>query len=605
VGPLHIRFRARIGMSRARRGTQLAALPILAVLSALSVAPDAWAGVARGDPGLAGPARIPVALVASVPMTAPAWVTTGGRKIAPETYVFAHLDEPRRRLLARWARWIEPDRVVRAAGVPDDPDLNRQGYLAAVGAQRAWDVTSGSPSVVVAVLDTAVDATHPDLAGQLTGGGSFVTSCPVGGSAASHGTVVAGLIGAGTSNGRGISAMGWRTRVMPLQVLCDNGVGTESGVAGAIRFAVDNGAAIVNLSLAGTGAGSVLREAVAYAQDHNVLVVAAAGNEAGTAERFPAALPGVVAVGSSNDADQLAPFSNRGPWVDLLAPGVSLYSTVRGGGYSAGWTGTSFSAPLVAGAAALVMADNPGIAPGAVIERLRAAARPVAAVAGTAPVAWGRLDAGAAITAPRRAMWIAEASGAVQALGDAGTFATTPAATVALAADRQRRGFWTVDATGVVRATGWAGQIVVHGDLAGVALAAPVVGIAATPTGGGYWLVSADGGVFAFGDAVFAGSMVGRGLAAPVVGIAATTLGAGKGYWLASADGGVFAFGDAAFAGSMAGVRLSASIRAVSAPPGGGYVLMGGDGGVFSFAGAPFVGSAVGRGDRAVALAVL
>ena len=124
---------------------------------------------------------------------------------------------------------------------------------------------------------------------------------------------------------------------------------------------------------------------------------------------------------------------------------------------------------------------------------------------------------------------------------------------------------------------------------------APVVGIASTPDGLGYWLVGADGGVFAFGDAEFAGSMGGRSLNAPIVGMTATP--DGKGYWLAAADGGVFSFGDATYAGSMGGARLNAPIIGIAGSSDGkGYWLAASDGGVFSFGTAPFDGSMAGKG---------
>ncbi|HEX5616698.1 MAG TPA: transglycosylase family protein [Acidimicrobiia bacterium] len=158
---------------------------------------------------------------------------------------------------------------------------------------------------------------------------------------------------------------------------------------------------------------------------------------------------------------------------------------------------------------------------------------------------------------------------------------------VAMAATPTGRGYWLAGADGGVFAFGDAGF---RGGLGDVALAAPVVGIASTPTGDGYWLAAADGGVFAFGDASFEGSGGGLDLAAPIVGIASTST--GNGYWLAAADGGVFAFGDADFAGSSAALGVSERIAAIGAGPDGGYVLAGEGGGVYAFGGAPHAGSA-------------
>ena len=151
-------------------------------------------------------------------------------------------------------------------------------------------------------------------------------------------------------------------------------------------------------------------------------------------------------------------------------------------------------------------------------------------------------------------------------------------------------GFFLVSSDGGVAGCG---DAVPLGGLAAMTLTAPVVGMAATSDGNGYWLVAADGGVFAFGDATFEGSLGGTHLNAPVVGMAATP--DGKGYWLVAADGGVFAFGNAAFEGSMGAQHLNAPVVGMSAAPdGAGYWLASADGGVFAFGSAPFDGSMAG-----------
>ncbi len=150
------------------------------------------------------------------------------------------------------------------------------------------------------------------------------------------------------------------------------------------------------------------------------------------------------------------------------------------------------------------------------------------------------------------------------------------------------RGAWLAGADGGVFAMAGAPFL---GSMGGSHLDGPIVGIAATPDGGGYWEVSSDGGVFAFGDAGFEGSMGGRSLDAPVVGMASTA--DGRGYWLVASDGGVFAFGDAAFDGSMGGSALAAPMSGIAADPDGpGYWMVASDGGVFAFGDAPFLGSA-------------
>ncbi|MCM3923168.1 CHAP domain-containing protein [Frankia sp. AiPs1] len=161
---------------------------------------------------------------------------------------------------------------------------------------------------------------------------------------------------------------------------------------------------------------------------------------------------------------------------------------------------------------------------------------------------------------------------------------------VGIAATPTGTGYWQVASDGGVFTFG---DAAFYGSMGGKSLNKPVVGIAATPTGRGYWLVASDGGVFAFGDAAFHGSLGSRPLGQPVVGIAATPT--GRGYWLVASDGGVFAFGDARLHGSMAGQHLNAAVTGIAAAPSGaGYWLVAGDGGVFSF-GVPFYGSMGGR----------
>jgi hypothetical protein len=172
---------------------------------------------------------------------------------------------------------------------------------------------------------------------------------------------------------------------------------------------------------------------------------------------------------------------------------------------------------------------------------------------------------------------------------------------VSIAATPSGRGYWIAAADGGVFAFGDARFA---GSIGGRPLAAPIVGIAAAPTGNGYWLVGADGGVFAFGDAVFHGSLGNPGaMISPIVAIAATP--SGNGYWLIGSDGGVFAFGDAAFEGAATSFAHGARIDAIAPTPSGyGYYLLGADGGVFAFGDARFAGSAIDGHRLATAIAV-
>ena len=454
--------------------------------------------------------------------------------------------------------------LYRAARVPNDRcfetcpiKLGGQANLRAVGAPAAWDVTTGSPEVIVAVLDTLVDDRHPELRGKVLVGPDLRPDLACVRPDAlnrGHGTAVASVIAAGTDDGTGMAGIGWSTRVLSIPVLDDCGVGTAESVAAGVVAAVARGARVVNLSLTGPP-HPVVEDAIDRARASGVLVVAAAGNEGDDEATFPAAYRNVVAVGSTDDDNaQLSWFSNRGSWVDLGAPGEDvLVAAPVAGGY---WIsdGTSFSAPLVAGAAALLLAVHPHFDAGDLAHSLADAARPMAGVL------WGALDVAELLDQHAGALLLAEADGGVLTYGSAAF----------------------------------------HGSLGGVRLAAPIVGIAASP--GGYRLAGADGGVFAFGDARFAGAVAGIPLRAPIVGIAATPSGAG--YWLVAADGGVFAFGDAPFLGSAVGRARPGSVVGMAATPtGAGYWLASADGGVFAFGDAPFAGSAAGRGRRIVGIA--
>jgi hypothetical protein len=151
------------------------------------------------------------------------------------------------------------------------------------------------------------------------------------------------------------------------------------------------------------------------------------------------------------------------------------------------------------------------------------------------------------------------------------------------------QGYYTFGSDGTISGFGNDNYLTYLGNLGATALAAPIVGMATTPDGGGYWLVGADGGIFAYGDAGYYGSMGAKPLNQPIVGMASTS--DGRGYWMVAADGGIFAFGDAGFAGSMGGTPLNQPIVGMTPSPGGGYRLVAADGGIFAFGSAPFYGS--------------
>jgi serine protease len=277
--------------------------------------------------------------------------------------------------------------VFRASFVPNDPLYEKQWHLQRVGAESAWEYSCGE-GVTVAVVDTGVAcydkgpfSRGSDLSGTRCGGGyNFVSDSSEAYDDQGHGTHVAGTIAQTTNNGKGVAGLAYCARLMPVKVLNRQGWGTLANVAEGIRYAADNGAQIINLSLGGSGKSRILEEAVDHALSKGVVVVAAAGNS-GRSVGYPAAYDGVIAVSASDSNDKIAWFSSRGPQVAIAAPGVNVtQQTICDGGRNkceifGSFNGTSMASPHVAGAAAMLVGLGVG-GPDAVRAALVAGAVP-------------------------------------------------------------------------------------------------------------------------------------------------------------------------------------------------------------------------------------
>jgi subtilisin family serine protease len=239
--------------------------------------------------------------------------------------------------------------------IPNDPafQLNLQPGLLDIQAPQGWDYNTGAPWIVIAIVDTGIDNTHSDLAGKIVPGFNFLNPGLFPLDDNGHGSEVAGIAAAMTDNGIGVAGVSWGARIMPVKVLNSSGVGTISDIAAGIRWAVDNGAQVINLSLGGTNTLPVLEDAINYAYSKGVIVVAASGKTGTDVVDYPAIYPHVIGVGAVDNADNRAVFSNFGLGLDVVAPGVEIYSTTIGNAYTR-QSGTSMAAPYVSGLAAIL-----------------------------------------------------------------------------------------------------------------------------------------------------------------------------------------------------------------------------------------------------------
>ena len=273
--------------------------------------------------------------------------------------------------------YAEPVYVLRAYSAPNDPSYSRQWSLPKIQANQAWDVWQPQSKVTLAIIDTGIDQSHPDLANVLLRdpsgnviGFNAQTNVATGSAASDdngHGTHCAGTAAGQVNNAKGIAGVaGWNPAVpnsntyvqlMPVKVLDADGSGTDADVAEGIIWATDHGARVISMSLGGAGSSTTLSNGVAYARSRGVVVVAAAGNESTSIKSYPAAYTGVISVAATDSSDTLAYFSNYGTWVKVAAPGVSIYNTYPGNSYAT-MSGTSMATPHVAGEAAAILAQN-------------------------------------------------------------------------------------------------------------------------------------------------------------------------------------------------------------------------------------------------------
>ncbi len=278
--------------------------------------------------------------------------------------------------------------------LPDDSSFGRQDHFAPIGVDEAWEVTTGSEDMIIAILDTGVEPDHPDLEERLLDGWNSHDKNGDSADVLGHGTAVAGSAAAVSDNNAGVAGVTWDNPILPVRVSDDDGRAASKDIAAGIIWAVDKGARVINVSFAPLGSDRTVLAAARFARNSGALVFISTGN-AGRSFRSRETSDAVF-VGALEESDTLASFSNTGPFVTLVAPGAGIYTTKPGGSYGR-VSGTSFSSPIVAGVAALVWSVNPDFRPATIENLLMDTAADLGADGRDKEFGFGRIDAAAAV----------------------------------------------------------------------------------------------------------------------------------------------------------------------------------------------------------------
>lgn len=278
--------------------------------------------------------------------------------------------------------YAEPNYVVRLANEGsvtavdvNDPKTGDQYALDHMRVRDAWSRTKGGSSVI-ALLDTGVQANHPDLAGRVLPGRDFVNDDSNAADDNGHGTWVAGIVAANTNDGYGIAGVSWTDKILPVKMMNADGTGNTSDLAAAITWAADNGADVINMSIGGFPYSQSVQNAVNYAWNKGVVLLGAAGNNGIEQTFYPASFSNVISVSATQVDDEFSNWSSFGPQVDVSAPGSSILTTNCTVCPHASWgshtyiSGTSFATPNAAGVVALIRAYYPDYSATQVVNRL-------------------------------------------------------------------------------------------------------------------------------------------------------------------------------------------------------------------------------------------
>jgi subtilisin family serine protease len=297
-------------------------------------------------------------------------------------------------------RFAELDRVVNSTATVNDPYLGSEWHLSKINAPTAWDSAAGS-GITIAILDSGINAAHPDLKNNLVAGYNFYSNNTDLTDVCGHGTAVAGVAAASTNNALGVAGVAGSARIMPLRVAYSDSAGCHayySTIASALTYAADNGARVANVSYGGVAGSATVQSAARYMKSKGGLVFVSAGNN--NIDENIVTDGSMVAVSATDSADAKASFSSWGTFVTLSAPGAGIWTTNNAGSYSA-WNGTSFASPLSAGVAALIMSARPDLSAAQTESLLYSTAVDLGS-AGRDPVfGYGRVNAAAAVNAAR------------------------------------------------------------------------------------------------------------------------------------------------------------------------------------------------------------
>ena len=285
--------------------------------------------------------------------------------------------------------YVELDYVLSLDLTPNDTYFASQWHLPKIKAPDAWDISTGNSSVIIAICDTGIDDLHPDLSANIVPGRNVYDNNSNTRDVYGHGTQVAGTAAAIGNNGLGVASVAWNCRIMPIRISDTSGYATYTTIVKGITYAADNGARVANISYS-CSTSSAVADAARYMQSKGGVVTVSAGNAStfdNTGDN-----PYVLTVSATDSSDTITSWSNTGNLIDVSAPGLGILTTTRGGGYGS-VSGTSFSAPIVAGIAALAFSVNPSLNPIQVQEIIKYSAYDLGESGWDPKYGWGRVNA--------------------------------------------------------------------------------------------------------------------------------------------------------------------------------------------------------------------